>query len=213
MTPEDHEAFKKWRHAQIRSAKRLLRPLPRKANVHRYPVLKKFKGLKEKKYLWSFRVKDVIPSLYAAWILALVPLFGFQLVLSVCFALYFRSNLPIMAGIQLTTNAFTVPPIFYVMHLIGAAVWSGLGGPAEVVTLEDMKNIMGFFSEFGVFTALIIILEMFIGGFITGGILGFVSSSIYRFMAHRIRKKTARFEELRRLNKIADGSLAPPAEL
>ena len=212
MTPEDHEAFKKWRHAQIRSAKRLLRPLPRKANVHRYPVLKKFKGLKEKKYLWSFRVKDVIPSLYAAWILALVPLFGFQLVLSVCFALYFRSNLPIMAGIQLTTNAFTVPPIFYVMHLIGAAVWSGLGGPAEVVTLEDMKNIMGFFSEFGVFTALIIILEMFIGGFITGGILGFFSSSIYRFMAHRIRKKTARFEKLRRLNKVADGSLAPPAE-
>ncbi len=207
MTPEEHEAYKKWHFAQIRAAKRLLRPLPRKANVHRYPVLKKFKGLKDKKYLWSFRVKDVVPSFYAAWILALVPLFGFQLVLSVCFALYFRSNLPVMAGIQLTTNAFTVPPIFYVMHLIGAAVWSGLGGHAVIVTLEDMRNIMGFFSEFGVLSALIIILEMFIGGFITGGILGFLSSFIYRFMAQRVKRKHARFAELRRLSQIADGSL------
>ncbi|HCR37111.1 MAG TPA: hypothetical protein DIU37_03070, partial [Opitutae bacterium] len=56
------EAEKQERYSRIRRVKKLLRPLPRRANIHRYPFIKWFANAAHKRpYLWSFRTKEVTP--------------------------------------------------------------------------------------------------------------------------------------------------------
>jgi hypothetical protein len=67
------------RHKRIRLVKRLLRPLPRRTNIHRYPVLKWFgEAARKRAYLWSFRVGAMTPAFYVGSLLTLQPLIGVQ---------------------------------------------------------------------------------------------------------------------------------------
>ena len=56
---------KEIRFKRIRRLKKWMRPLPRRSNIHRYPVLKWFsKFAYERSYLWSFRSKTIVPALF-----------------------------------------------------------------------------------------------------------------------------------------------------
>lgn len=107
-------------HRQVRRLKRLLRPLPRRATLHRYPVLCWFQHTARKRsYLWSFRLEHIIPALYAGSVLALVPVYGLQLLTAFVLALVLRANLMVFTGLQLITNPLSALPVYGTCCYVG----------------------------------------------------------------------------------------------
>ena len=92
MNQEEQELFNV-KNRRIRRVKKWLRPLPRRANIHRYPILRHFSSAAKKRiYLWSFRAENVLPSIYVGSVLPFLPIYGLQLPLAFLFALFLRGN-------------------------------------------------------------------------------------------------------------------------
>lgn len=194
---EHQEQERKQRHSRIRRVKKFLRPLPRRANVHRYPVIKWFADAARKRpYLWSFRSSEVVPALYAGFILTFIPLYGIQIPTAFVLSLLFRANLPVLIALQFISNPLTVPPIYIADYYTGKFILSFMGGapalPAEVQDIanpETAKKAAGAvrqgFSIFG---------YTMVGGAIIGYFCGFISSAIYRIGS---RHWKSRKQELR----------------
>lgn len=189
MSTEEDE-LRAWRSERIRRVKRWLRPLPRRTNLRRYPLLKFFaERVRKRSYLWSFRVANVVPALYAGCILSLMPLVGFQIALACLLAVWLRANLPILFGLQWISNPLTIFPIWYGAYQIGRHFLGlfGIGTPplrrTELRFLLDNflsgnwgGNFERLLAGFGV-TCL--------GALIAGTFLGALSSTAYRIAAKR----------------------------
>ena len=107
-------------HVRIRRAKQFLRPLPRKATIHRWPVLKWFANTARKRpYLWSFRVREVSIALYLGFVISFLPLPGIQFLIAFAAAWILRANLPIIMGAQLITNLATMWLIYPALGAFG----------------------------------------------------------------------------------------------
>lgn len=186
------------RFARIRRVKKLMRYLPRKATLHNYPFIRFFaKTARKRHYLWSFRSREVIPALYAGFILTFLPIIGVQIPIAFALALIFRANLVILVALQFVSNALTLVPIFTADYYIGHYIFGILGGePAAPVDeikafiLEDgikevFKNID--FSQvmevgkriFAIFR------DMMLGGTIIGYCFGFIASQLYKLLGRR----------------------------
>jgi uncharacterized protein len=158
------------RHRRIRRIKFLLRHLPRRATLHRYPVLKWFaETARRRPYLWSFRTSEMTPAFYAGSILALEPVYGFQLILAFVLALVFRANLPVLVGLQFITNPAT-------LWLYGLTYWVGDFFKGAFVPHESATAVGR--AAFG----------LIIGGAVCGLALGLVLDLTYRFLAYEARK-------------------------
>ncbi len=160
--------------------RRLLRPLPRRANVHRYPVIKWF-GERARRFpfLWSFKRANVLPALYGGMVLSLLPLYGFQLLLAFGLALMLRANLTITVALQFITNPLTIVPIYGATTLIGARLmeWAGVG--------EEMPKAL-FYAN-----------ALFVGGVAAGLALALVADLLWRFAAWEAKAFRAKFHALR----------------
>jgi uncharacterized protein (DUF2062 family) len=199
MNAEESE-LRKTRRNRVRRVKWWLRPLPRRSNIHRYPILSLFATAAKKRiYLWSFRVECAVPAIYGGCILTLLPLYGVQLPLSFLLALLLRANLPILAGLQILSNPFTVLPIWFAAYQIGRHFLGVIGVEAaplarsEVQTLlynfthaQWGENINRLFTVFGV-TAL--------GSIIMGTFFGLIGAFIYRMVARRTAASYAALKE------------------
>jgi uncharacterized protein (DUF2062 family) len=189
MTVEESELHEtRWR--RIRRVKKWLRPLPRRATIHRYPILKFFADSARKRiYLWSFRVENAVPAIYAGCILTLMPLYGLQIVGALLLALWLRANLPILVGLQIVSNPITVFPIWFSAYQIGR-IFLGLIGiqvdplnRAEVRTLLD-NFIHGAWGE--KFSQLFIVFSVTsLGALILGTFFGLIGSVLYRIVSNR----------------------------
>lgn len=207
MTVEESELNEtKWR--RIRRVKKWLRPLPRRATIHRYPILKFFADSARKRiYLWSFRVEHVVPAIYAGCILTLMPLYGFQIVGALLLALWLRANLPILVGLQVVSNPITVFPIWFSAYQIGR-IFLGLIGiqvvplnRAEVRILLD-NFIHGAWGE--KFDQLFVVFTVTsLGAVILGTFFGLLGSTLYRIAANRT---AASYALLRKKIKARKGS-------
>ncbi|TVR52164.1 MAG: DUF2062 domain-containing protein [Puniceicoccaceae bacterium] len=164
MTAEQREREERW--LRIRRTKFLLRKLPRKANLHRYPILKWF-AAKARKHpeLWSFRVEHMAPAFYAGCMLAFLPAYGFQVALAFFAALLFKANLPVIVGLQFISNPFTLVPVYYATYKVGNTTIHFLG-------LGEMTSVIGS-------TAYALVL----GGLLVGAVVGAVLDLVYRFLA------------------------------
>ncbi|HLS28666.1 MAG TPA: DUF2062 domain-containing protein [Opitutales bacterium] len=170
MTFEE-EKFRQQRHARRRRVKRLLRWMPRKSNFQRYPFLKWFPSVAQRRpYLWSFKRVHCTPAFYAGSIISFLPFFGIQLMLALGAALLFRANLPITAGLQFITNPFTMGPIYFMTNRIGKWV-IGITGYGE--------GLNRFFSNIN---------ALIIGGIIVGAVVGGILDLIYRYGVYEARK-------------------------
>lgn len=130
MPHRSHPLHLAWR-ARRRRLKRWLRPLPRRANVARYPVIKWFAdAARRRPYLWSFKRPQVMASLYAGAVLALMPVYGLQLLLGLALAILVRGNLTVMAALQMVTNPLTLGPIYFGTHALGSWLMTRAGGGA-----------------------------------------------------------------------------------
>ena len=189
MTIEENE-LREARSRRIRRVKRWLRPLPRRSNIHRYPILWRFAEVARKRiYLWSFRVENVVPALYAGFIIALMPLYGIQIPIALCLALLLRANLPILVGLQMLSNPLTILPFWYAAYQVGRSVLSIVNvqapplGKSDVNTIvhnfttgEWSSNIEPLLATFGI---------MCLGGIVMGIFFGLISSFSYRIAARR----------------------------
>ncbi len=158
----------KHRHHRIRRAKQFLRPLPRKATLHRWPVLKWFaKTARKRPFLWSFRVREVSIALYAGFIIAFQPLVGLQFVLAIAAALILRANLPVIMGTQLVTNFATMLVIYPVLGVIGHFL-------IQLFGLELPVSDVGYKAS-----------SIILGGIVAALVVAFVLDMIYRFVIYK----------------------------
>lgn len=203
MSPEHHDNRKE-RFARIRRAKWFLRFMPRRARLHRYPLIGRFADMARKRdYLWSFRTESVRPALYAGAIVALLPLLGVQIAVAFVLALLFRANVMILVGLQFITTPFTAPPLYYATYHVGLVAIEAVGFDTEAhivqddaALIEELESIDQSLGEpertwpqrWG--TTLI---ALIVGGLIVGGLIGLALDIIWRFAsgqadARRLRR-------------------------
>lgn len=132
MSLRDHPLYLQWL-LRRRRLRRLLRPLPRRANVSRYPVLKWFAASAQRApFLWSFKRSQIVPALYVGSVLSFLPVYGVQFALAFGAALLLRANLTVMVALQLITNPLTIAPIYAFTGWIGIVVMDALGMGGEL---------------------------------------------------------------------------------
>lgn len=130
MPVRSHPLHRRWL-ARRRRLRRWLRPLPRRANIGRYPILKWFaEAARKRPFLWSFKRGPVMRTLYAGSVLALLPLQGFQVALGLALAMLLRGNLTLMVALQLVVNPLTMAPVYFATYVLGRKVM-GLFGAAH----------------------------------------------------------------------------------
>jgi uncharacterized protein (DUF2062 family) len=136
MHSDDHH-HRQSRFARIRRVKNFLRFMPRRAVLHKYPLLGRFAALARKRsYLWSFKTAHVRPALYAGSILSMMPFLGVQLPAAFILALLLRGNFMILGGLQFITNPVTAVPVYYSTYQLGKAVIN-VSGFGQSIPLSD----------------------------------------------------------------------------
>lgn len=174
--------------------RRLLRPLPRRANVRRYPVIKWFSGMARRlPFLWSFRAQHVLPALYLGCVLSLLPVYGIQFGLALALALLVRGNVTVLMGLQLITNPITAVPAYIVTYKLG--MWL-----IAVTGLGHGMSVWGTRVN-----------ALVIGGVVVGVLIALAIHVIWVLGAWEVRRVRARMAYLREaLAREAAGQPPPP---
>lgn len=108
-----------WR-LRRRRIRRWLKPLPRKANVAHYPIVKWFyRFIHKKPELWSFKNAPVVRAIYLGSLLAYLPSYGAQILLASLVAFFARANLTVIVALQMITNPLSAAPIYIATYAIG----------------------------------------------------------------------------------------------
>ena len=168
------------RYQRIKKVKRWLKPLPRRTNIHRYPVLKWFsRSARKKAFLWSFQPQYLIPAIYLGSILAFLPLYGLQLVLGCLLALLLKTNLLVVSALIFISNPLTIAPIYYVNCLVGK-FFANLFFTEEIEMTLTPKSIINTFSSMDGKEFVNLFSLCSIGGVIIGLITGLIFSLSYK---------------------------------
>ena len=189
MTAEESEFNQtKWR--RIRRVKKWLRPLPRRTNIHRYPILKFFTEVARKRIcIWSFRLENAVPAIYTGSILTLMPLYGIQVPLAIILALLLRANLPIIVGLQVVSNPLTILPIWFAAYQIGRMILSVIGINVDPLNREEVRLLLDNFihaawgAKFDVLATVFSVTSL--GAIVMGIFFGLIASFAYRIVASR----------------------------
>ncbi|NDV61214.1 DUF2062 domain-containing protein [Puniceicoccales bacterium CK1056] len=202
MTQEEHRLNRR-RLERIARVKRVLRWMPRRANVHRYPVLRWFASATRKRsYLWCFRVKNAIPALYAGCILALLPLYGIQLPIAVGLAFLLRANLPILTSTIFITNPFTILPAYFACFQIGRVLLNIFGVDTPQINMAEMKLLIDALQSGNWAMNLLYLANIWwvtaLGGIILGTSLATIAAGIYKLAAYEVMVSVKRLKELQK---------------
>lgn len=123
--------------------RRLLRVLPRRANVSRYPVIRRFaEAARSRPYLWSFKREHVWPALYVGSVLAFMPTYGLQIFLALFAAMLVRANLTVMVALQMITNPLTIAPLYLLTHEVGLWLIARTGYGAVDAGIASSMNAL-----------------------------------------------------------------------
>ena len=173
------------RFERIRRLKKWMRPLPRRSNVHRYPVLKWFSNTAyERSYLWSFRGKTVIPALFWGMWIAMLPIVGLQMLVVFFLAILLRANLPVIVALQWISNPLTMGPIYFADYQIGMTFLHLVGIDYERNKLLKRSYDWSDFSYSDLLALVDTFAPMMIGGSIIGIFLGVVAVFLYKLSAN-----------------------------
>lgn len=106
----------------------MLRRLPRRSNVTRYPLIRYWgEGARARSYLWSWKQPNVERSLYIGWIVTLLPFGGVQILLAALMAVLLKGNLTVATGLQFISNPLTAAPLYVSTYFVGKQVMSVAG--------------------------------------------------------------------------------------
>ncbi len=160
-----------------------MRPLPRRSNIHRYPVLKWFSKLAyDRSFLWSFRGSAIIPALFFGLWVAMLPIVGIQMLVVFFLALFFRANLPVVVALQWISNPLTMGPIYFADYRIGMEILKLVGVEYEMNKLLKPNYDWSNFNYADFLSLLDTFPPMMIGGSIIGIFLGVVAVFLYNGM-------------------------------
>lgn len=203
----EHDEAKERRWKRIRIVKKLLKLVPRRDNIHRYPILKYFAHTaRQRTYLWSFRVTEAVPALYAGWILTLMPVMSVQVLIACILAFLFRANIMVLVALQFISTPLTVPFLWYIAYRVGAFVVTTLGTDRlqalqQSYDLEWFKHMLttllhgeggisSFWSSYGQ-QFIRVFFTTTLGGIILGIILGHLSAALYKYLARHYSQPNA----------------------
>lgn len=123
LHPEEHPTKRAERWARIRRVKQMLKFMPRRAVMHKYPIVGRFAEMARRRaYLWSMKPEAMRPAIYAGSVLSLLPVMGAQIPLALLLAIFLRANFMVLGGLQFITNPFTAAPIYFATHQLGSYV-------------------------------------------------------------------------------------------
>lgn len=163
----------RWRRRRKR-VRALLKPLPRRANIHRYPVLHRFAAFARRyPFLWSFRDGPVLRAIYLGCVLALMPSYGLQIPIAFAAACLGRANLTVTVAIQMINNPLTLGPIYIATYATGQALMALLRFPAGHPAVDGT-------------------LALILGGAVLGLAAAALLHGLWaagRFEAHRFRRR------------------------
>ncbi len=182
---QETDKHKEERYKRIRRMKKFLRRLPRRSNIHKYPILKWFKGIARKRdYIWSWHKNEMIKAIFIGWIFALIPFYGLQMVGVFIASLIIRANCVIAMALQWITNPITIGPILVAQYLFGDYVFTKFFGFEGVDnSFVDMFNKEDFWVAMqnlatGHNVSYIIATTLF-GGFVFAIIGAFITTFFY----------------------------------
>jgi uncharacterized protein len=140
---EREAAHRAERAARFARSRRWLRWLPRRSNLGKYPVIRRFaEAARARPYLWSFRPASVRRALYVGSVISFLPVYGLQLPIAFAAALAVRGHLGLMLGLQFLTNPFTAAPLYYLTYRIGLWLITTLGIGAGHPTIGTRVNAL-----------------------------------------------------------------------
>lgn len=161
-----------------RRLRRVLRVLPRRANVGRYPVIRRFaEAARARPYLWSFKREHVWPALYVGSVLAFMPTYGLQIFLALFAAMLVRANLTVMVALQMITNPLTIAPLYLLTHEIGQWLIARTGYGAGDAGIASSMN------------------ALVLGGVVVGFATALLLDVAWRFLAWEARRFAARYRD------------------
>lgn len=141
----EHCPQRKERFARIKRVKQLLRYMPRRAVLHKYPLVGRFAdAARRRAFLWSFKPVHMRPALYAGSILSLLPVMGVQLPIALLLSFLLRANFMVLGGLQFLTNPVTAAPIYYATHQLGAYVISVAGFGESLPAVDASEAVLPF---------------------------------------------------------------------
>jgi uncharacterized protein (DUF2062 family) len=186
----NRDSDKELKFKRIRFIKKILRHMPRRASIHRYPIINKFSNVARKRaYLWSFRVSESVPAFYLGWIITLMPIPSVvQIVIAFATALLCRANVMILVSLQLISNALTFVFLWAITHKVGAVVVEFFGTGAPVTATANTHPIFNYGNR-----AIRGAATITLGAIILGSILGAISELIYRSLAKKYSKPAHRW--------------------
>jgi uncharacterized protein (DUF2062 family) len=189
MTKDDN--LKKNRLNRIRWIKKIFKYMPRKATIHKYPILGRFADSARKRaYLWSFRTTEAVPALYAGWVLTMLPVMGGQIPIACIMALLFRANIMILVALQFVSTPFTVPFLWWLDYKVGYFI-TNLFGTEHIKSIEQSYSKLSLSTNslsdmmHGGELAFRCFSTISLGGMILGYITGWISSCIYEYYANK----------------------------
>ncbi len=160
-----------------------MRPLPRRSNIHKYPILKWFSETAYKRsYLWSFRGRNIVPALFWGVWIAMLPVVGLQMLVVFFLAMVVRANLPIIIALQWISNPFSMGPIYFADYQIGMIFFRLVGIKYEKNKLLSAEFNWSDFSFSDLNNLLDTFPPMFVGGSIIGISLGVIAVFLYKAM-------------------------------
>ena len=184
LVKEDETIRLEDRRRRSRRLKKWMRPLPRRSNVHRYPVLKWFSGMARRRvFLWSFRSREMVTALFLGLIVAFLPLVGIQMLIVFFLALWFRANLPVIVALQWVSNPFTMGPIYFADYQIGLAMMELFSIAPEPNPLLQPDYDWAHFELRDLGALLDTFHPMMLGGLALGSFIGLVVSVAYKWLA------------------------------
>ena len=184
MNQAESPQGKELRFKRIRRLKKWMRPLPRRSNVHKYPVLKWFSVTAYKRsYLWSFKGDAIKPALFWGMVVSFSPLVGFQMLIVFFLALLVRANLPLIVALQWISNPFTMGPIYFADYKIGRILLDLAGYKVKKNPLLSPDYDWAHFKFKDLLELLDTFPPMFLGGSVLGVFFGVVSVFFYKMLA------------------------------
>jgi uncharacterized protein len=185
---------RKQRATRVKRVKWLLRRLPRRSNLHTYPVVRWFaEAARSRPYLWSFKPQQVRPAIYAGAVIAFLPVYGLQILLALWAAMLLRTNLAVTSALQFITNPLTAGPVYYFCYRIGRWLIDLTGAGEGLTSFGTRMN------------------ALVLGGIVVGLMVGFVVDMLYRFVLYDARVIKARHEAA--VVRLAAAPRPAPAEL
>lgn len=182
------------RHARIRSVKRVLRYLPRRASLQRYPVLKWFhKSARKRDYLWSFRTLYVQRALFYGCIIAFLPIMGIQIFLASLLALRIKANLAVIVALQWISNPGTVVPLYLAKFKIGSWILAPISDSKKDAASVDefaaaatsTDQLINFYKSTSWDQIGHVLGSTFLGGLILGLFFAILSTTIFTTIVNR----------------------------